>query len=180
MTRTLDRMSPVKSRTAGLRNASSTARIAFRDRDVLRARMQRDLGRDAAAELGDEGLGRRLDDVRIHHRQEAEIGRLLVGQVAHDPDRTVAVDIQAEIGVDRHGRQVEAGVVGEPGREMQIGARIDLEIAEGRGAFVDFLRVGEFSRVGDALVVVDRQRLEAEGGRERRNGRRTPAAPAMT
>ena len=142
--------------------------IALRDRDVASARMQRNFGRDAAAELGDEGLGRRLDDVGIHHRQEAEIGRLLVGQVAHDADRAVAVDIKAEIGVDRHGRQVEARVVREAGREVQIGARIGLEIAEGRRAFVDPLRVREFPRVGNALVVVDRERLQAESGRERK------------
>ena len=88
--------------------------VAFGDGDVLRSGMQRDLGRDAAAELGDEGLGRRLDDVWVDHRQETEIGRLLVGQIAHDADRTVAVDVQPEIGVGRHRRQVEAGVVGEP------------------------------------------------------------------
>ena len=87
--------------------------IAFGDRHVLGAGVQRDLGRDASAELDDESLRRRLDDVRVDHRQEVEVCRLLVGQIAHDADRAIAVDVKAEIGVGRHRRQTEAGVVGQ-------------------------------------------------------------------
>ena len=42
--------------------------IALGDRYVLGARVQRDLSRDAAAELDDECLRVRLDDVRVDHR----------------------------------------------------------------------------------------------------------------
>ena len=151
--------------------------IAFGDRHILGAGVQRDLGRDAAAELDDECLRRRLDDVRVNHRQVVEIRRFLVGQIAHDADRTVAVDIEAEIGVGRHRRQIEAGVVGQARRKMQIGARIGLEKAERRGALVDLFRVREFARVGHAFVVVGRERLQAQGLRQERNGRRKRRRP---
>ena len=136
--------------------------VALGDRHVLGAGVQRHLSRDAAAELNDESLRRRLDDIRVDHRQEVEVRRLLVSQVAHDADRTVAVDVEAEIGVDRHRRQGEAGVVGQARRKMQIGARVRLEKAERGSALVDFFRVRKFARVGDALVVVDGQRLQAK------------------
>ena len=51
---------------------------------------------------------------------------------------------------------------------MQIRARISLEIAEWRCAFVDPLRVREFAGVGDALVVVDGERLQAQSRRQRK------------
>ncbi len=140
--------------------------IALGDRDVLRAGGERDLGRDAAAELGDEGLRRLLDHVGVVHRQVAEVGRLLVGEVAHDADRAVAVDVEAHIGVGGHLRQIEAGVVGEARREMQIGGRVGLEEAERRIALEDLLRFGQAARVGGALVVVDREAGEAERRRD--------------
>ena len=86
--------------------------IAFGDRYLLGAGVQRDFSRDAAAELDDESLWGRLDHVRVDHRQEMEIRRFLVGQVAHDADWTVTVDVEAEVGVGRHGWQSEAGVIG--------------------------------------------------------------------
>ena len=97
----------------------------------------------------------------------------LSGQVADDPDRAVAVDIHREIGIGGDARQIEPRVVGQAGREMQIGTRIGLDIAERRDALVDALRVGEFAGIGDALVVVDREPASAERRRARRNGRRT-------
>ena len=51
-------------------------RIALGDGDGLGVVAQRDRGRDAAAELHDERVGRLLDQIGIVHRQEAEIGRL--------------------------------------------------------------------------------------------------------
>ncbi len=95
-------------------------RIAFRHRHRIGARAQRDRGRDAAAELHHERVGPLLDQVRIDHRQKAEIDSLLRRQIADDADRAVAVDVHAEIGVRRHFRQVERGVVGKPRREMQV------------------------------------------------------------
>ena len=149
----------------GIAEGGKHGAIAFGDRHVLGARAQRERGRNAAAELRDEGLGRLFDHVGIVHRQEAEIGRVLGRQIANDADRPVAVDVESEIGVGRHLRQIETGVVGEAGREMQIGARIGLEKAERRSALVDFLRVGKLARVGNALVVVDREAAQPQGRR---------------
>ena len=140
--------------------------IALGDRHILRAGMERNLGRDAAAELDDERLRRRLNEVRVDHRQETEVGGFLVGQIAHDADRAVAVDVEAEIGIGRHGWQIEAGVVGQAGGEVQIGARIDLEEAEWRSALVNLFRIRKFAGVGHAFVVVRRERLETEGLRD--------------
>ena len=140
--------------------------VALGHSDVPGAGMERDLCRDAAAELRDENPRLLLDEIGVDHRQETEIGRLLVGEVAHDADRAVAVDIKAKIGVCRHCRQAETGIVGKARREMQVGAGIGLQIAERRGALVDFLRVRKFARVSHAFVVIDGERLEPESGRD--------------
>ncbi len=71
-------------------------------------------------------FGARLDHIRVDHWQEAKISRFLVGQIAHDADRAVAVDIKAKIGVGWHRRQTEPGVVGQARGKMQIGARVRL------------------------------------------------------
>jgi hypothetical protein len=60
--------------------------IALGDGDVAGAFLQRDLGRDAAAELDDEGLRVLLQDVRVVHRQVVEVRDLFVGQVLDDAD----------------------------------------------------------------------------------------------
>ena len=82
--------------------------------------------------------------------------------MAHDADRPVAVDVEAEVGVGRHFRQVEAGVVGQARRKMQVGGRVGLEKAERRPALVDLLRFGQPPRVGGALVVVDGEARQTE------------------
>ena len=99
--------------------------ISLRDGDRRGVAAKRDRGRDAAAELHHEGVGRLLDQVGIDHRQEAVIDRLLRRQVANDPDRALAVDIHPEIGVLRHLRQAERGVVGQPRREVQVRTGIE-------------------------------------------------------
>ena len=123
----------------GIAEGGEHGAIALGDRHVLGARAQGERGRNAAAELGDEGLGRLLDHVGVVHRQVTEIGGVLGRQIADDADRPVAVDVEREIGVGGHLRQIEAGVVREARREMQVGARIGLEIAERRSALVDLL-----------------------------------------
>src|ERR1700728_1312085 len=45
---------------------------------------------------------------------------------------------------------------------MQVRTRVSLEKAERRGALVNLFRVREFAGVGDALVIVRRERLQAE------------------
>ncbi len=161
--------------------------IAFGHRDALGVHAQGDRSRDAAAELHDERVGRALDQVRIDHRQEAEIGGLARRQVADDAARTFAVDVHAEIGVVGHLRQRERRVVGEPGREVEVRARIDLEVAERRRALVDARAVGEFACVSHALVVGHgelrdvQERRQREVRRDRRgHGGQEPAhaAPA--
>ena len=106
--------------------------VALGDSDCAGPRAQRHFGRDAAAELGDEGLGRLLDHIGVEHREKVEVRRLLVGEVAHHADGTVAVNIETEVGVGRHLRQIETRVVGEAGSEVQIGGRVGLDEAEGR------------------------------------------------
>ena len=91
-----------------------------------------------------------------------EIRCFLVSQIAHDADWTVTVDVKAEIGVGRHGWQIEAGVIGQARREVQVRARVGLEKAERRGALVNLFRVREFARVGHAFIIVGRERLQAE------------------
>ena len=148
--------------------------IALGDRDMGRARLQRHRRRDAAAELDDEGVGVLLQDVRVVHRQVLEIRRLAGRQVLDDARRALGVDVEAEIGVLRHGRQVERGVVRLARREMQVRARIDLQVAERRGPLVGALVVGELAGVGHALVVrhgelgdaQHRRRHVVHGGRQ--------------
>ena len=53
---------------------------------------------------------------------------------------------------------------------MQIRAGVDLQIAERRGARIDALVVGEFARVGHALVVGDDEIGHVEGGRRQVDG----------
>ena len=141
--------------------------ISLRDGDRLGVAAQRDRGRDAAAELHHERVGRLLDQIGIDHRQEAVIDRLFRRQVANDAARALAVDIHPEIGVLRHLRQAECRVVGESGREVQVRAGIDFEISERRGALIDAVAVGKLARIGDALVVGHRELRNVEERRQR-------------
>ena len=136
--------------------------IAFGHRDVLGARLQRHRRRQAAAELDHESVRLLLQDVRVVHRQILEIGGLVGRQVLDDARRSLRIDVEAEIGVGRHVGQVERRVVRLARREMQVGARIDFEVAERRGALVDALGVGELAGVGHALVVRHRELGDAE------------------
>ena len=142
--------------------------VSLRHGDAPGIAAQRDRGRDAAAELHDERVRRLLDQVGIDHRQEAVVGGRAGRQVADDAARALAVAVHAEIGVVGHLRQAERCVVGEPGREMQVRAGIDLEIAEGRSALVDALAVGKLARIGDALVVRHRELRNVEQRRQRK------------
>jgi len=45
---------------------------------------------------------------------------------------------------------------------VQVRAGIDFEISERRGALIDALAVGKLARIGDALVVGDRELADAE------------------
>ena len=87
--------------------------IALRDRHGVGVALERHRRRDAAAELDHERVRRLLDQIGVDHRQEAEVGGLVGRQVADDAARALAVDVEAEVGVGRHGRQVERRVVGE-------------------------------------------------------------------
>src|ERR1700733_1371159 len=77
----------------------------------------------------------------------------------------LAVDIEAHVGVGRHRRQIEAGVVGESRREMQVRGRIGLEQAERRITLEHLLGFRQPARVGSALVIVDGEAAETELGR---------------
>src|SRR4029077_18787521 len=90
------------------------------------------------------------------------VGGLLVGQIAHDADRAITVDVEAEGGVGRHRWQIEAGVIGQARCKMQVRARVCLEKAERRGALVNLFSVREFTCVSHAFVIVSRERLQAE------------------
>jgi len=142
------------------------AALALRDRDVARPRGQRERGRQAAAELHDEGLRRLAQQVRVDHRQVAVVGGLLSRQAADDPLRTLAVDVEAPVGALRHLLEVEGRVVGQARREMQVGALVDLEQAEGRAMLEHEAAVRELARVADALVVGHREARHAEPVRQ--------------
>ena len=152
----------MKSRNTGLRKASRMARLPSATVTSLDPELSATSVEMPPPNWTMKVFGRLLDHIGVVHRQVTEVGRLLVGEMAHDADRAVAVDVEAEIGVGRHFRQVEAGVVGQARREMQVGGRVGLEEAERRPALVDLLRFGQPPRVGGALVVVDGEARQAE------------------
>jgi hypothetical protein len=142
------------------------AALALRDRDVARARRQRQRGRQAAAELHDEGLRRLAQQVRVDHRQVAVVGGLLRREAADDPLWPLPVDIEAPVGALRHLLEVEGRVVGQARREMQVGALVDLEQPEGRAVLEHEAAVRELARVADALVVGHGEARHAEPSRQ--------------
>ena len=129
------------------------APVALGHRDSGGTRRQRQRGRQAAAELHHKGIGLGLEQIGINHRQILVIGGFIGRQLPDDTARPLAVLIETEIGVFRHFRQVESGIVRQAGRKMQIGAGIDLQKPERRLVHQHALAIGEFAGIADALIV---------------------------
>ena len=130
-------------------------------------------GRQATAELHHKGIGLGLEQIGIDHRQILVIGGFIGGQLPDDAARSLAVLIETEIGVFRHFRQVETGIVRQAGRKMQIGARIDFQKPERRLVHQHALAVGEFAGIADALIVGNRNFGDREQLRQHQMRRQT-------
>ncbi len=120
--------------------------------------------------------------MRVIHRQKPKVGGVGGRQVPDDTARSVAVDIETEIGVLRHLGQIERGVIRKARREVQVRTGIDPEVAERRDVLVDRCVVWKLPLVGNALIVGHSKLWDAgyqreqivpakrDGGRDRQQG----------
>src|SRR5262249_22611784 len=120
---------------------------------------------DAAAELHDKGIGVWFDQVGVDHRQIVKVFGISSRQIANDSGRPIPIEIKAEVTVFGLWRQIEGGVVGETGGEMEIGTGINLQVAKGRYTSINLCAVGKLPDISDTFEIRYREPRHIQHGR---------------